>query len=62
MREERHFLIRKFLNDLMGNYQNQKEENKYDEKEEDFNKEMKNCCRENLLSLLKYSIDDKGHN
>ena len=46
----------------MGNYQNQKEENKYDEKEEDFNKEMKNCCRENLLSLLKYSIDDKGHN
>ncbi len=41
------------LNDLMVNYGNHKEENKNDEKE-DFNKEIENCCRENLLYLLKY--------
>jgi hypothetical protein len=59
LREERHFLIRKFLNDLMEIDENQKEENKNDEKE-DFNQEIENCCHENLLSLLKYFIDDQG--
>ena len=52
--DPRHFLIRKFLNDLMENYDNQKDENKNDEKE-DFNQEIENCCRENLISLLKSS-------
>ena len=28
--------------------------------EEDFNEEIENCCRENLISLLKYFIDDNG--
>jgi ankyrin repeat protein len=62
LREERHFLIRKFLNDLMGNYENQQEPQKKKRKyeKEDFNKEIENCCRENLLSLLKYFIDDQG--
>jgi hypothetical protein len=67
LREERHFLIRKFLNDLMGNYENQKEKRKVNIKNEifdfffeDFSKEIENCCRENLISLLKYFIDDKG--
>jgi ankyrin repeat protein len=59
LREERHFLIRKFLNDLMVNYENHKEKNKNDEKE-DFNQEIGNCCRENLQSLLKYFIEDQG--
>jgi hypothetical protein len=59
LREERHFLIRKFLNDLMENYEIQKEENKNDEKE-DFNEEIENCCRENLVFLLKYFIEDQG--
>ena len=51
LREKRHFLIRKFLNDLMGNYENQKDENKNDEKE-DFNQEIENCCREILFFIL----------
>jgi hypothetical protein len=65
LRERRHFLIRRFLNDLMENDENQKEQphkkRKYDEKE-DFNQEIENCCRENLISLLKYFIQDEGAN
>jgi ankyrin repeat protein len=61
LRDERHFLIRKFLNDLMENDENQGEHTKDTEKE-DFNKEIENCCRENLLSLLKYFIQNEGAN
>jgi ankyrin repeat protein len=64
LRDKRHFLIRRFLNDLMENHENQREEqevSKKDEKE-DFNKEIENCCRENLISLLKYFIQDVGAN
>jgi ankyrin repeat protein len=64
LRDERHFLIRRFLNDLMENHENQKEqqeENKNEEKE-DFEVEIENCCRENLISLLDYFIQDKGAN
>jgi ankyrin repeat protein len=64
LRDERHFLIRKFLNDLIENHENQREqqgENRYEEKE-DFNQEIENCCSENLISLLKYFIQDKGAN
>jgi ankyrin repeat protein len=61
LRDERHFLIRKFLNDLMENDENQGEHTK-DTAEEDFNKEIENCCRENLLSLLKYFIQNEGAN
>jgi ankyrin repeat protein len=60
--DERHFLIRKFLNDLLKKNENQKEHKekiKKDEKE-DFSQEIENCCRENLTSLLKYFIDDNG--
>jgi 23S rRNA (uracil1939-C5)-methyltransferase len=55
----------KETNDLMENLENQKEQphkkRKYDEKE-DFKQEIESCCRENLLSLLKYFIQDKRAN
>jgi len=47
----RHFLIRRFLNDLMVNYENHKEE-KTNKKIEDFNEEIETCCRENLVYLF----------
>jgi hypothetical protein len=65
LRDERHFLIRRFLNYLMENDENQREqqeENKKEDGKEDFNQEIENCCRENLLSLLKYLVEDKGAN
>jgi hypothetical protein len=59
LREERHFLIRKFLNDLIiGISEYQKEQQK--EAKEDLKQEIENCCRENLVSLLKYFIEDQG--
>jgi ankyrin repeat protein len=60
LREERHFLIRKFLNDLMQNQRKIKHQVDYKNKYEDLNKEIENCCRENLLYLLKYFIQDRG--
>jgi ankyrin repeat protein len=65
LRDKRHFLIRKFLNDLMAIDENQKEERKNRKKSffdffKSFDTEIKNCLRENLLSLLKYFIEDKG--
>ncbi len=62
LREKRHFLIRKFLNDLMEIDENQQEPQKKKIKiePEDFNPEIENCCRENLVSLLKYFIEDQG--
>jgi ankyrin repeat protein len=64
LRDERHFLIRKFLNDLMENdefgNENQEEVKKFGK--EDFNEEIENCCRENLISLLKYFIQDERAN
>jgi len=64
LRDKRHFLIRKFLNDLMENNENQRENQKEikKNKKEDFNQEIENCCRENLISLLKYFIQDEGVN
>jgi ankyrin repeat protein len=64
LRDQRHFLIRKFLNDFIEKLkfaQEHKEVNKNDEKEkEDFKMEIENCCRENLIFLLKYFIQDRG--
>jgi hypothetical protein len=60
LKDERHFLIRKFLNDLMGKQQLQ-QINLVPNKR-DFNEEIANCCRENLLSLLKYFIEGKVAN
>jgi len=62
LRDKRHFLIRKFLNDLMENQEKKKEPQQKKRKLEidDLNQEIENCCRENLLSLLKYFIEDKG--
>ncbi len=62
--ENRHFLIRRFLNDLMENDDNQREKQKKikNDEREDFTQEIENCCRENLISLLKYFIDDNGAN
>jgi ankyrin repeat protein len=64
LRDQRHFLIRKFLKDFIEKLkfaQEHKEVNKNDEKEkEDFKKEIENCCRENLIFLLKYFIQDRG--
>jgi ankyrin repeat protein len=64
LRDERHFLIRRFLNDLMEKEENQKEQPEEIEKyeKEDFKKEIENCCEENLISLLKYFIQDEGAN
>jgi ankyrin repeat protein len=59
LRDERHFLIRKFLNDLMEKNE-PKETKPKEENKKDFNEEMKNCCRENLFSLLKYFSEQKG--
>jgi ankyrin repeat protein len=61
LRDDRHFLIRKFLNDLIENQKSQREKNK-NEENEDFNKEIENCCTENLISLLKYFIEEEGAN
>jgi ankyrin repeat protein len=63
LRDKIHFLVRKFLNDLMENVHSHKkqEENKYEENE-DFNQEIGNCCVENLIHLLKYLVEDKGAN
>jgi ankyrin repeat protein len=59
LRDKRHFLIRKFLNDLiMGISEYQKEQQK--EAKEDLKQEIENCCRENLVFLLKYLIEDQG--
>jgi ankyrin repeat protein len=63
LRGERYFLIRKFLNDLIENDEYQKvsqKKRKYEK--EDFNVEITNFCRENLISLLKYFIQDEGAN
>jgi ankyrin repeat protein len=60
LREKRHFLIRRFLNDLMEKLQFLQEEQ--NQKNEDFTLEIWNCCRENLLSLLKYFVKQKGVN
>ncbi len=64
LRDKRHFLIRKFLNDLMENQENPKEQQQKKRKLEndDLNQEIENCCRENLISLLKYLVEDKGAN
>jgi ankyrin repeat protein len=64
LRDQRHFLVRKFLNDLMENndeFEKVSQKERKDEKE-DFNKEIENCCCEHLISLLKYFIQDKGAN
>jgi ankyrin repeat protein len=68
LREKRHFLIRKFLNDLMAIDENQKVDRKNRKKSfkklfdffKSFDTEIENCCRENLVSLLKYFIEDQG--
>ena len=61
LKDEKHFLIRKFLNDLMEKEEQQHQVENNNERE-DFQKEIENCCRENLLSLLKYFIEQKGAN
>jgi ankyrin repeat protein len=69
LRDKKHFLIRKFLNDLMENgkrmnlfIQREKQKKRKYEEKEDFKTEIENFCRENLISLLKYLIEDQGAN
>jgi ankyrin repeat protein len=50
LKGESQFLIRKFLNDLMEKHQFVHEKSS----KNDFKKEIENCCRENLIHLLKY--------
>ena len=63
LRYHRHFLVRKFLNDLIESGLKQhgesieQQENK--SKNGDFNLEIENCCRENLMSLLEFFIEQK---
>jgi ankyrin repeat protein len=59
LREKKHFLIRKFLNDLIENHQFPQTDSN---QKEDLNEEIQNCCGENLISLLKYFIRQKGAN
>jgi hypothetical protein len=59
-RDQRHFLVRKFLNDFIVNHEFAREQNKNEK--EDFKEGIKNCCRENLISLLKYFLEQKGVN
>jgi hypothetical protein len=54
LRDKRHFLIRKFLNDLIENDENrqgQQHQEVSKNEREDFKREIENCCSENLLSL-----------
>jgi ankyrin repeat protein len=55
-RDKRHFLIRKFLNDLMSKRELWRPNG---EQQKDMNngKEIENCCRENLISLLKHFLE-----
>jgi ankyrin repeat protein len=52
LRDKRHFLIRKFLNDLIEKEGFQRKE--ITNEKGDFKVEIENCCGENLLFLLKY--------
>jgi ankyrin repeat protein len=61
LRDRRHFLIRKFLNDLLEKKQPQNKIN-ISPNSRDLNEEISNCCSENLISLLKYFIEQKGVN
>jgi ankyrin repeat protein len=51
--DQRHFLIRRFLNDLMSKkeWPNEKNDKKFEDK-----KKFGNCCRENLVFVLKFFI------
>jgi hypothetical protein len=61
LRDQNHFLIRKFLNDLMQkNSKNEKQTTRREK--EDFKTEIENCCRENLISLLEYFISENEEN
>jgi ankyrin repeat protein/flavodoxin len=66
LRKNGHFLIRRFLNDLMENDEYQKDRKKSKktlfEFFNNFQIEMENCLRENLFSLLKYLIEVQGVN
>jgi len=57
-RDQRHFLIRRFLNDLLIKNNKYPMANKTSDR--DFQKEIRNCCQENLLALLKYFIQQRG--
>jgi ankyrin repeat protein len=72
-RDKSHFLVRKFLNNFIKEQEfffkhsffTDFEEQESIYKEffiENFQKEMEICCRENLLFLLKYFIEQKGAN
>jgi ankyrin repeat protein len=58
--DKRHFLIRKFLNDLLMNGHLNSRVKETNKNQNDFKQEIKNCYNENLVYLLKYLIDGKG--
>jgi ankyrin repeat protein len=60
LRDKRHFLIRKFLNDLIEKEGFQRKE--ITNEKEDFKLEIENCCGENLLFLLKHFIQQNRAN
>jgi ankyrin repeat protein len=57
LRDGRHFLIRKFLNDFLEKHPPQNKIHLNPNDNRDLNQEIENCCRENLLSLLKCYIE-----
>ena len=64
LRDERHFLIRKFLNDLIESQPDQygKQQQQQQENENDFKQAIENCCRENLISLLRHLLEENKEN
>jgi len=62
LREQRHFLIRRFLNDLIEKQPQQSHKPQQQTNENDFKDELENCCRENLISLLNFFLEQKQAN
>ena len=54
------FLIRKFLNDLLGEKPIENINLDLNVSGRDYNDEIENCCRENLFSLLKYLLERRN--
>jgi ankyrin repeat protein len=61
LRESERFLIRRFLNDLMGDFKSLKQKDQ-ESKRENYVTEIDNCCKENLINLLNYFLERKDAN
>jgi ankyrin repeat protein len=62
LRDQRHFLIRRFLNDLLIRIEIKRISKANFINSCDYKSEIENCCRENLIFLLKYFLEQKQVN